>query len=192
MGKYWVPILLVAGSWVVLATTPKPSVAPKPVESKPSVAPKPAEKATPKEKANSCETIIFGTDSMMYMDAATGGKKVDKIVVPATCTTYTIDFRHSGSLPLAAMGHNWLLVDPAKFNDANNAAISAGVANHYLPKDRSLFIAGSTVLLGGGTGEPHAEKIPVDTSKLTKGKAYKYFCSFPGHFAMMSGELVLQ
>ena len=171
MRRFVAVAVVMMGSWTMGAAEAKPAAVP---------------------SQDPCIFMIYGTDSMMYMDAATGGKKVEKIVVPASCKSFTVDFHHAGTLPLAAMGHNWLLVDPAKFNDVNNAAIAAGVANHYLPPDRNLLLAGSTVLLGGGAGEPKEEKIAVDISKLTKGKSYKYFCSFPGHFAMMSGELVLQ
>ncbi len=165
MRKYCAGVMLMAGSWMAFGAG---------------------------AVADPCTFQLYGTDSMMYMDAATGGKKVDKITIPGSCKAYTVHLRHAGTLPLAAMGHNWLLVDPVHFNDINSSAISAGTTGHYLPKDRTNLLAGSTMLLGGGANEPKDEKIAVDTSKLTKGKSYKGFCSFPGHFAMMSMEVVVQ
>ncbi|MNF19483.1 Azurin [compost metagenome] len=44
-----------------------------------------------------------------------------------------------------------------------------------------------TKVIGGG----EKDSVTFDVSKLAAGTAYTYFCSFPGHFAMMKGSLKL-
>jgi azurin len=171
MRRYLAVAAVMVGNWVAMASAP-------------------AGTKPPEAKADPCLFKIYGTDTMMFMDAAREGKKVDKIEVPASCKTFVVHMYHSGSLPLAAMGHSWLLVDPDKFNEVNTAAINAGPAKHYLPQDRTHVLAGSHILLGGGPGEPKEEKITIEISKLPK-KKLKFFCPFPGHFAMMSGDFVV-
>jgi len=170
MKKTCLALSLFAGSWIASAATPTASAA-----------------------GASCTFNIYGTDSMMYMDAATGGKKVDKITIPTACkTSFSVHLHHAGTLPLAAMGHNWLLVEAANLTTVSQEAMAAGPANKYLPKDPKHILAGSKLLLGGGAGEPKEEIITFDPSLLKKGTAYTFFCSFPGHFAMMQGKVELQ
>jgi len=35
------------------------------------------------------------------------------------------------------------------------------------------------------------DSVTFDVSKLAKGEAYEYYCSFPGHYATMNGKLTL-
>ena len=44
-----------------------------------------------------------------------------------------------------------------------------------------------TKVIGGG----ESDSVTFDVSKLAAGQDYTYFCSFPGHFAMMKGTLKL-
>jgi azurin len=34
--------------------------------------------------------------------------------------------------------------------------------------------------------------VKFDLSKLTAGGDYTYFCSFPGHFVLMNGKLIVE
>lgn len=84
------------------------------------------------------------------------------------------------------MGHNWVL---SKADDAKAIAsdgIAAGVDNQYVKAGDDRVIA-FTKLIGGG--ETTSVTFPV--SKLTAGGAYTFFCSFPGHIALMQGSLSL-
>lgn len=63
---------------------------------------------------------------------------------------------------------------------------------NYLPAaDNPLVIAQGTKLLGGGPGEPKEETLTLATKLLEVGGKYTYFCGFPGHAAMMRGELAV-
>ena len=59
--------------------------------------------------------------------------------------------------------------------------MSAGADNNYLPKDDPRVLA-HTKLVGGG----ESTSVTFKTDGLA-GKDLTFFCSFPGHFAMMKG-----
>jgi azurin len=49
-------------------------------------------------------------------------------------------------------------------------------------------VIATTKLLGGG----ESDSVTVDVAKLKAGDAYTFFCSFPGHSALMKGTLQLK
>ncbi|MNR67194.1 Azurin [compost metagenome] len=55
-----------------------------------------------------------------------------------------------------------------------------------MKKDDARVIA-HTKVIGGG----QSDSVTFDVSKLAAGTDYTYFCSFPGHFALMKGTLKL-
>jgi azurin len=69
--------------------------------------------------------------------------------VPATCKEVTVTLNHTGKLPAAAMGHNWVLASTADYQTVATAGMSAGAENGYLPKDDPRVLA-HTKLIGGG------------------------------------------
>lgn len=123
-----------------------------------------------------CKLEIAGTDQMQF------DKK--ELVVAPDCTQVELTLKHTGKLPAAAMGHNWVLT---KTDDAKAVAadgMTAGLPNNYLKKDDARVIA-HTKVIGGG----ESTTVTFPTSKLTKGGAYTYICSFPGHSSIMVGTL---
>lgn len=126
--------------------------------------------------AKTCTVELQGTDQMKF--------DKDSIAVAADCTEVEIKLKHSGNLPKASMGHNWVLTDGADFNAVTTAGLTAGPDLSYVPKGDKRVIA-STKLIGGG--ENTSVKFP--TAKLKKGGDYIFFCSFPGHWAVMKGKL---
>ena len=62
-----------------------------------------------------CKLEIEGTDSMTYSKA--------ELAVPATCKEVTLTLHHSGQLPAAAMGHDWVLVNTPDVAAVVNAEI---------------------------------------------------------------------
>ena len=123
-----------------------------------------------------CKVEIAGTDQMQF------DKK--EIVIAPDCTEVELTLKHSGKLPAQAMGHNWVLSKTADVAPVATDGLTAGLANNYLKKDDARVIA-HTKIIGGGQSD--TVKFPV--SKLTKGGAYTYFCSFPGHSSIMKGVL---
>ena len=123
-----------------------------------------------------CKFDIAGTDQMQF------DKK--ELVVAPDCTDVEITLKHTGKLPAAAMGHNWVLSKTADVAAVATDGIGAGIANDYIKKGDTRAIAHSKVIGGGQT-----TTVTFKTSLLTKGGAYTYFCSFPGHSAIMKGVL---
>lgn len=121
-----------------------------------------------------CKLAISGNDAMQY-----DKKELD---VAPDCTAVELTLTHSGKLPAAAMGHDWVLVKTADVTTVANAGMSAGLANNYLaPNDPHVIAA--TKVVGGG----QSTTVTFPTSKLTKGGDYTYICTFPGHYVIMKG-----
>ena len=127
----------------------------------------------------------FGADKVCKLDiASTDQMTFDKkeLSVAADCTSVELTLHHVGKMPAAAMGHNWVLAKTADAQAVANDGLSAGVANDHIKKGDTRVIA-HTKIVGGG----QSTSITFPTSALKKGEAYSYFCSFPGHIALMKG-----
>lgn len=128
--------------------------------------------------AENCETTVEGNDAIQF--------NVKSIEVPASCEEFKVTLKHVGKLPKASMGHNFVLGLTSDMAGISADGIQAGLNNGYLKPDDTRVIA-ATELIGGG--ESTSVTIPV--SKLKEGESYTFFCSFPGHSALMKGELKL-
>jgi azurin len=106
--------------------------------------------------------------------------------VSKSCKEVTLTLKHVGQLAANVMGHNWVLTATADYQAVATAGQGAGPP-HYLPTGDARVIA-ATDVIGGG----QSTSIKFDTSKLTVGGDYTYFCSFPGHFVLMNGKLIVQ
>jgi azurin len=84
------------------------------------------------------------------------------------------------------MGHNWVLSATPDYQAIAQAGQAAGAPN-YLPTGDARILA-STNVIGGG----QSVSIKFDASKLTVGGDYTFFCSFPGHFVLMNGKLIVE
>ena len=126
--------------------------------------------------AKTCELTIEGTDAMQFTKPT--------LAVAADCTEVKLTLKHTGKLPAQAMGHNWVLTETSAFQPVAQAGMSAGLPNHYVPKDDKRVIAHTKVIGGGET-----TSVTFPTSALKKGGDYTFFCSFPGHWSVMKGKL---
>ena len=63
----------------------------------------------------------------------------------------------------------------------------SGLAGDYSPKGDARVIA-ATKLVGGG----ESADVTFKASALKAGEAYKFFCTFPGHSAMMNGTFAVK
>ena len=128
--------------------------------------------------AAECSVDIAGNDQMQF------DKK--EITVSKSCKQFTVNLKHPGTLAKNVMGHNWVLTKQADMQGAVNDGLAAGLDNNYVKKDDARVIAHTKVIGGGET-----DSVTFDVSKLAAGQDYAYFCSFPGHFALMKGVLKL-
>jgi len=133
--------------------------------------------AAPFASAKTCSVAIEGNDQMQY--------NLKEITIAADCKEVEVTLSHAGKFPAAAMGHNWVLAKTEDLQAIVNAGATAGLDNNYLPKGDARIIA-STKIIGGG----ESTSVKFSTSKLTKGGDYSFFCSFPGHWAIMHGKFL--
>ena len=130
-------------------------------------------------RAESC-TIDLNADDAMKFDKAS-------VTVSASCKDITINLTHIGKLPVTAMGHNVVISATGDIQALGTAGMTAGAAAQYVPKDDARVLAHTNVI-GGGT----KTSVTFPGSKLKAGGDYAFFCSFPGHWAVMKGKVVVQ
>ena len=166
------------------ATTPPPPAttepAPAPTDTTTPAAPAPAATPAAGEKpaatVKDCATEIEANDQMQF--------NVGSITVPASCTKFTINLKHVGQMPATAMGHNVVIAKEADM--AGIAADGASNAAEHVKEGDARSIA-HTKIIGGG----ESASVTFDVAKIKDG-GYKFFCSFPGHLALMQGTIQVQ
>ena len=162
------------------AAEPAPDAAPaaEPVAT-PAPAPAAAGSDKPAAVVADCATVIEGNDAMQY--------NVGSIAIPASCTEFKITLNHPGKMPAAAMGHNVVITTMADMQAVAADGMGAGASADYVKPGDTRVIAHSKVIGGG-----ESTSVSFATSKLKSGGPYEFFCSFPGHSAMMKGTIAVQ
>ncbi|VCU71474.1 Azurin precursor [Pigmentiphaga humi] len=128
--------------------------------------------------AATCDVDVEANDAMKFNKTS--------IAVPESCKQFTVKLKHTGKMPKASMGHNWVLSKAADLQGIAAEGIPAGLAKDYLKPNDARVIA-HTKMLGGG----ESDSVTFDTSKLKAGENYAFFCSFPGHSGIMKGTLAI-
>lgn len=130
----------------------------------------------PAAMARVCAVSIDSTDQMTFSSR--------EIKLAADCSEVDLTLRHTGKLAATAMGHNWVLTRTADYQPVAMAGMRGTLADSYVPKGDARVLA-HTKVIGGG----QRTTVRFPTTLLRKGGDYTFFCSFPGHFAMMKGTL---
>lgn len=128
--------------------------------------------------AAECSAVIEADDAMRF--------NPDKIDVPKSCAQFTVQLKHTGRLPKAAMGHNWVLVKQSDINGVGRTGMAAGEALDFIDPTDSRVIAHTAII---GAGEASSVTFPVN--KLQQGVRYSFLCTFAGHSPIMQGTLTL-
>ncbi len=126
-----------------------------------------------------CATTIDSTDMMQFNKS--------EMTVPASCDSYTVTLKHTGTLPKEVMGHNWVLSKTADAQAIAGDGVAAGLANNYVKAGDERVIA-MTDVIGGG----EETAVTFDVKALAAGEDYTFFCSFPGHIGVMKGTLTVK
>ena len=134
--------------------------------------------AAPAAAGGECEAVIVSDDAMKF--------DPKEIQVKSSCKQYKITLKHEGKMPKSAMGHNVVVSKAADKDGILADGQTAGEANNYVKAGDERVIAHTKLLSGG-----EQDSVTFDVSKLAKGEAYEYYCSFPGHYATMNGKLTL-
>lgn len=128
-----------------------------------------------KDKKADVEIIVTCNDSMQFDKKA--------IEIPVGKTVKLI-LKNVGKAPKMAMGHNLVILK--KGANLQEWAMKAMPAKEteFIPTDETSQknLLAHTKLLG-----PDEEDSITFT--LTEAGDYEYFCSFPGHFALMKGKI---
>lgn len=128
--------------------------------------------------AQECAVTVEANDQMQY--------DMREITVDSSCESFSLTLKHVGTLAVNIMGHNWVLTKTPDYQAVATAGASAG-APEYLPENDARVLA-ATEMLGGG----EETTISFDPSMLEAGGDYTYVCTFPGHFALMNGKLIVK
>jgi azurin len=99
-----------------------------------------------------------------------------------------LEFKNAGSLPKIAMGHNLVILKEGVSAIAfGGKALQAGAnATNALPDAVKDDVLAFTKLLGPGEVEVIKFTAPA------KPGIHQFVCTFPGHYAMMRGVMVVK
>ncbi|MDF5627234.1 azurin, partial [Vibrio parahaemolyticus] len=107
--------------------------------------------------------------------------------VPATGKEVKLTLNHTGNMPSQCMGDNVVISDTANLQAVGTDGMAAGAENNYVkPNDDRVYA--HTKVIGGG----ESTSITFSTEKMKAGGDYSFFCSFPGHWAIMQGKFELK
>ncbi len=123
-----------------------------------------------------CAVQIEANDQMQFSK--------ETIQVGKSCSEFTITLKHVGRLARNAMGHNVVVTATEDMDDVDRDGMQAGLEKNYVKPDDARVIA-HTEVIGGG----QSTSVTFDTSKLKDNVDYSFFCSFPGHAALMNGVI---
>ena len=125
--------------------------------------------------ADSCEQVIEGNDMLQF--------NLKEMKVSAACDSVTVTLKHTGVMAAEIMGHNWVLTSDSNFMPVATAAAGAGLENNYVPVGDDRVLS-ATSIIGGG----EETSVTFSIGSLSAGDDYTFFCSFPGHYAIMKGS----
>lgn len=121
------------------------------------------------------ETIRPVGDEMKY--------DTDSIYVSAGAEV-TLTLENIATLP--TMVHNVVVLTSNSDDDANRigmAAIAAGEAQGYLPEDTAILAATPMAQPG--------ETVNISFTAPAEPGLYRFICTYPGHYSLMKGVLVV-
>ena len=95
-----------------------------------------------------------------------------------------VTLTHTGKLDKRIMGHNVVFLTNGVKPSAFAVKAAAARDNDYIPEGTTQVIA-HTKMIGGG------ETAIIEFIAPEAG-TYNYICSFPGHYAMMKGKLIVE
>jgi len=131
----------------------------------------------PVAHADPCKLTIESNDLMQF--------SARELTVPPECSQVELTLRNVGKLPTKVMGHDWVLARDSDLPAIVNAGLAAGPAHGFVPENDPRVIA-ATRLVGGG----ESTTVQFSTAALLPGGRYSFFCTSPGHSAVMRGRFL--
>lgn len=127
--------------------------------------------------ADPCKLTIESNDLMQF--------SARELAVPPECSQVELTLRNVGKFPAKVMGHDWVLARDSDMPAIVNAGLAAGPTHGYVPENDARVIA-ATHLVGGG----ESTTVQFSTAALVPGARYSFFCTSPGHSAVMRGRFL--
>ena len=126
--------------------------------------------------AEPVKVTITGNDTMQFdlkSFEVESGQKIE------------LTFKNIGKIPKIAMGHNLVILNKDVDVKAFATSAIAAKATDYIPEGSEDKVLAMTKLIGGGES---------DTIEFVAPEAgtYEFICTFPGHYMMMKGILVVE
>lgn len=134
------------------------------------------EQKSEREDLKKVEFNLTGNDEMKFNLNTMIVEEGDLVVV---------NLENIGKMAKNVMGHNFVLLKPGVDLAAFAAKSMASKDNEYIPAEEMGKIIVYSKLLGPG------EKTVIEFDAPPKG-AYKFICSFPGHYVTMQGTLIVR
>jgi len=117
--------------------------------------------------------VLNSYDNMMY-DKKTIEVKYGKNIM--------LTLNHKGKIGKEFMGHNFVLLKKGVNVDEFAKKATLAKSNDYIPNSDETIAF--TKMLGGGESTTISFMAP-------EAGTYTYICSFPGHYMIMRGELIV-
>jgi len=138
------------------------------------------------KKAPKKEMVVVDADGVVNVHMITSDRmkfNLRKITVKAG-QKIKLTLTHTGKLDKRVMGHNVVFLKQGVKTSAFASKAAAARDNDYIPEGSTDMIA-NTKMLGGG------ETTTIEFTAPAAG-TYDYICSFPAHYAMMKGSLIVE
>lgn len=92
---------------------------------------------------------------------------------------------HSGKMDKSVMGHNFVLLKQGVELQAFAEKAALAADTEYIPVEEEGNVLAHTKVVGGGES---------DTIEfvITEAGKYEFLCTFPGHYAIMRGVLIVE
>ncbi len=126
--------------------------------------------------AENCKIDISGSDMMKF--------DTNEINIDKNCEKIDINLKHSGKLPVNAMGHNIVILESNNLQKViSKINMAHGIEKGFMPEMEEVLF--KSKMIGGG----EETTLELDPKVFLSEKEYIFICSFPGHFALMKGKL---
>jgi azurin len=138
------------------------------------------------KKAPKKEMVVVDADGVVNVHMITSDRmkfNLRKITVKAG-QKIKLTLTHTGKLDKRVMGHNVVFLKQGVKTSAFASKAAAAKDNDYIPEGSTDMVA-NTKMLGGG------ETTTIEFTAPAAG-TYDYICSFPAHYAMMKGKLIVE
>ncbi|MGK0458560.1 MAG: azurin [Polaribacter sp.] len=132
------------------------------------------------------EMIVVDSDGVVNVTMITNDRmkfNLNKITVKAG-QKIKLTLTHTGKLNKRIMGHNVVFLNKGTELSTFASKAAAAKENDYIPVGSSAVLA-HTKMLGGG------ETTTIEFTAPEAG-TYDYICSFPAHYALMKGKLIVE